>query len=203
MLFKRRDKEPLSKKIGNLLWPRMGFRRMFDYYKHRTIRIPDSEYSIAMGMGFGCLVSWTPTFGTHLLQCLLYCWIFRANFVAAFIGSGLGNFWTTPFMMYISYQVGKFILDVLGYDHILTNYTGEFGEEELTFSWELFKEHGWRPFLPLFVPTLIGGYVVGIATFPLFYYPTYYMVRGARKARRRLLERKVHKEAQVITGEAE
>lgn len=201
MLFKRRDKEPLSRKLGNLLWPRMGFRRMFDYYKHRTIRIPASEYAIAAGIGFGCMVSWTPTFGTHLLQCLLYCWLFRANFLAAFIGSALGNLWTTPVMMYISYQVGRIILTVMGYDGILTNHSGNFDNDDLDFSWDVFMEHGWRPFLPLFVPTLIGGYVVGILTFPVFYYPTFYMVKAARLARQKLVERKVHKEAVQITGQ--
>lgn len=201
MLFKRRDKEPIHRKLGNLMWPRMGFRRMVDYYKHRTIRIPASEYAIGAGVGFGCMVSWTPTFGTHLLQCLLYCWLFRANFFAAFIGSALGNLWTTPIMMYISYHAGRIILTVLGFDDILTNHSGNFDNDDLDFSWEVFREHGWRPFLPLFVPTLIGGYAMGILTFPLFYYPTYYMVKGARLARQKLVERKVHKEAAEITGQ--
>ena len=50
---------------------------------------------------------------------------------------------------------------------------------------------------------LIGGYAVGIATFPLFYYPFYFMVRGARAARRARIEHKVHKEAREVTGQAE
>lgn len=192
MIFKRRDKQRFIDKARDLLWPRMGWRRMVSYYKHRTIRIPAGEHSIACGVALGCLVSWTPTFGTHLLQCLLYCWMFRGNFMAAFIGSAFGNLWTTPFLMFIAYQTGKFMLMAVGLDHMVMDYTGD-----LTL--EVLQEQGMKVFLP----TLIGGYTVGILTFPLFYYPTYFMVKGAKAARRELIERKLHREALDITGQEE
>ncbi len=34
-----------------------------------------------------------------------------------------------------------------------------------------------------FIPTLVGGYMMALLTFPLFYYPFYYMIIGARKAK--------------------
>ena len=192
MLFRRRDKQPVVHKVRDLLWPRMGWKRVVDYYKHRTIRIPAGEYSIAMGLYLGCAVSWTPTFGTHLLQCLFFCWLFRANFFAAFIGSAFGNFWTTPFLMYFAYQVGKPIMLFFGFDHLVMDYTGDF-------TWDVLKEQGWKAF----VPTLVGGYTIAILSFPLFYYPFYYMVKGAKAARRELIEHKLHKEAVRITGQEE
>lgn len=181
MLFKRRSTEPFWNKIRNLLWPRMGWQRMVNYYKHRTIRIPASDYAIAAGVGFGALVSWTPTFPTHLLQCLLYCWIFRANFFAAFVGSAFGNLWTTPFLFYSAYVVGKMMLTSLGFDHLVMDHAGP-----LTL--DVIKEYG----MQIFLPTLIGGYALGIATFPLFYFPTFYMVKAARAARAKRLAAREH-----------
>lgn len=204
MILKRRDKQAFSDKVRDLLWPRMGWRRVANYYKQRTIRIPAGEYSIAMGLYIGCAVSWTPTFGTHLLQCLLFCWLFRANFFAAFIGSAFGNFWTTPFMMYAAYAFGKVVLQFLGFDSLV--------EENLAPmilslfadpSWDdvkvLFTDYGWQ----LFLPTLVGGYGIGILSFPFFYYPFYYMIKGAKSARRERIENKMHKEAVSITGQDE
>jgi uncharacterized protein (DUF2062 family) len=192
MLFKRRDAEPLPKKIGNLIWPKMGFRRVLDYYKHRSIRIPASDHSIAAGLAFGCLVSWTPLFGTHLIQCLLFCWLTRTNVIAAFIGTAFGNLLTTPFLMLVAYHVGKFILSMLGFDVGIHHVDPTMGMTEEAFE---------RP--KIFLPTLVGGYTVGILTFPLFYYPFYYMVKGARAARRNRIEQKIHKEAQEVTGQME
>lgn len=188
MLFKRRNAEPLKHKLRNLLWPSMGFRRVLDYYKHRSIRIKASEHEIAAGIAFGCLVSWTPLFGTHLLQCLLFCWLTRTSFIASVIGSAFGNMLTTPFLMLIAYHVGKVILSLLGHDDPLPHLTEGLEEHEVG-----------AP--GIFLPTLIGGYTVGILTFPLYYYPSYYAVKGARAARRLRIERKAHKEAAQITGQ--
>jgi uncharacterized protein (DUF2062 family) len=191
MLFKRREEEPLSQKIRNLIWPSMGFRRVIDYYKHRSIRIPAADHSIAAGLAFGCLVSWTPLFGTHLIQCVIFCWLTRTNLVAAFIGTAFGNFLTTPLLMLIAYHVGKIILHVLGFD-VVHHIDPSLNASEETFQ----AKH-------IFIPTLVGGYAVGIATFPLFYYPLYYMVKGARTARKKRIEQKIHHEVREVTGQTE
>jgi uncharacterized protein len=191
MLFKRRTAETLKQKLGNLVWPKMGFRRVLDYYKHRSVRIPASDHSIAAGLAFGCLVSWTPLFGTHLIQCIVFCWLTRTNVIAAFIGTAFGNLLTTPLLMLIAYHVGKIILHSLGFDVVHQT------DPNLTVNEEAFQTK------EIFLPTLVGGYAVGIATFPLFYYPFYFMVKGARAARRARIERKVHKEVREVTGQAE
>lgn len=191
MLFKRRTAEPLKQKIINLVWPKMGFKRVLDYYKHRSVRIPASDHSIAAGLAFGCLVSWTPLFGTHLIQCIIFSWITRTNVIAAFIGTAFGNLLTTPLLMLIAYHVGKVILHTLGFDVVHHADPSVYVGEE---AYQAPK---------IFLPTLVGGYAVGIATFPLFYYPFFYMVRGARAARRARIEKKIHKEAREVTGQAE
>lgn len=207
MLFQRRFKQSFFAKARNLIWPKMGLRRLFDYYKHRTVRIPASEHSIAAGMAFGALVSWTPTFGTHLLQCGLFCWLTRTNFIAAFVGSGFGNPWTTPMLMLIAYHVGKGIFIGTGHGDILAAVEGSSatfgGFLRDILSANVTYDMIAADFKVYLLPTLVGGYTMGLATFPLFYYPTYYMVKGARAARRARIERKVHEDAIEVTGQAE
>lgn len=192
MLFKRANSQPLKDKIGNLVWPKMGWMRVLNYYKHRSIRIPDSEHSIALGLAFGCAISWTPPVGVHLIQCGLFCWITKSNWIASFIGTAFGNPWTTPFMMVLSYQVGKALYIGFGHQDLLLDHMGP-----ITF--ELLTTEG----LKIFLPTVIGGYVLALATFPLFYFPFYYMVKGARLARQKRLERTAHKVAIEVTGQKE
>lgn len=206
MLFRRRERQTNWVKIRNLIWPDMGLQRLWAYYKFRSIRIPASEHSIAAGFAFGCSVSWTPTFGTHLLQCLLFCWATRTNWIASFLGTAFGNPWTTPMLMLISYHVGKALFVATGHSHVIALDDGaatfsEFMRHILSgsMSWEAFLAN----FMEYFLPTLLGGYVMGLATFPLFYFPFYYMVKGARAARRARIERKVHAHAIGMTGQAE
>lgn len=204
MMFKRRTAQTALQKFRNLIWPRMGWRRVGLYYKHRTVRIPDSEYSIAAGLAFGCAISWTPTFGLHLLQCAIFSWIARANWLAAFLGSAFGNPWTFPALMFISYHVGKALFIGTGHEGYITPEADKtFGEfiktvHENGASWELIREN-FREFL---LPTLIGGYMMALATFPLLYFPFYFMVKGARMARKMRIENKAHKKAAEITGQA-
>jgi len=206
MLFNRRIKQKTWPKIRNLIWPDMGLKRLWNYYKHRSIRIPASEHSIAAGFAFGCSVSWTPTFGTHLLQCALFCWITRTNWIAAFLGSGFGNPWTTPMLMLIAFHVGKALFVATGHGDIITPDDGAatFGEFlKHILSGDVSLKMLSDNFYEYLLPTLLGGYTMGLATFPLFYYPFYYMVKGARAARRARIEKKVHRDAIEMTGQAD
>ncbi len=110
-------------------------------------------------------------------------------------------------LMLISYHVGKALFIATGNADILVATDaahatfGAFlksilhGEITLALISANFKTY--------LLPTLIGGYTMGLATFPLFYYPTYYMVKGARAARRARIESRVHKEAIEMTGQPE
>lgn len=55
--------------------------------------------------------------------------------------------------------------------------------------------------MKIYLPMLVGGYICAVVTFPAFYYTFYYMIKGARTARRKRIERKVHKVAKEVTGQ--
>lgn len=175
MLFKRKNKRALWKRALDYLWPKMGIKRTAIYYKHRVLRIPAGSHSIALGLAAGICVSWTPTFGTHLIQVFLFCLLFRANFFAGMLSSLIGNPWTFPALMWTSYQVGVAILSLLGFHNLIPEDDGS------TF----FENFGDTPFR-VYTPTLIGGYILAVGTFPFVYFPLYFMVKTARKTRAKL-----------------
>jgi len=206
MLFQRRHKLPLLAKIRNMIWPTMGLKRLLQYYKHRTVRIPASAHSIASGLAFGCAISWTPTFGTHLLQCAAFSFIFRANWVAAFLGSALGNPWTTPLMMLIAYHVGKAFFIATGHSdflHLIDGAAPSFKSFlKAILEGKVTLDMLQANFQIYLLPALIGGYMMALATYPLFYYPFYGMIKSARAARAARIAHKVHVEAAEITRQA-
>jgi uncharacterized protein (DUF2062 family) len=84
----------------------MGWDRFFSYIKHRVIRIGDSPRNIALGLAIGLAVSFNPFFGTHIAQALVLCFLFRANYLAAAIGTLAGNPVTFPVFWAMSAPVG-------------------------------------------------------------------------------------------------
>jgi len=171
MLFKRRDRLTPLQFFGRFFKSWTAWKRSFIYIKHRILRLPHSTHDIAMGLASGCVVSWTPVFGFHILQCYIFCKIFRANFLAALLGTLFGNPWTFPILLWIAYLVGNFITTYTGLDHLIALKTGAevLGDENLA--------------VKAFFPTLVGGYFMAVVTFPIFYFAFYYFIEGARKAK--------------------
>lgn len=175
MLFKRKNKKSLWHLVRDIIWPRKGWKRAFIYIKHRILRIPHSTHDIAMGLAAGCVVSWTPTWGIQILQCFVFCKIFKANFFASVIGTMFGNPWTFPILIWISHLVGEAVINSTGLDSYF---------EMLGYNTVVPDDKG--SVVTAFIPTLIGGYIMALATFPIFYYSFYYMIKAARAAKIRV-----------------
>ena len=173
MIFKRRQQQTLGQKIRNIIWPQMGLKKTAIYYKHRIIRLPHSTRDIAMGLASGCVVSWTPTPPFQILQCYIFCKITRANFLASLLGTTFGNPWTFPILFFISYSVGDAVLDITSLRELMALLIGEN---------TLFQEDGFA--MSTFIPTLVGGYIMAVVTFPLFYYSFYYLITAGRASKR-------------------
>lgn len=231
MLFQRRIPETVSNKARNWIWPKQGWVRTLKYYKYRAIRIEDSSYSIAAGLAFGCAISFTPAFGTHLLQSALFCWIFRANWLAAALATTFGNPLTFPILWSISYYVGIGIfrlLDFIGLFDMQKFITGSYSFARIseignfiidsivrivTFRADQIAElysgyeyiHSASDFFYQFwlylFPILVGGYITGALFYPVFYYPFRAMIRAARQARKKLITKKAHRVAKEVTGQ--
>lgn len=189
-MFKRR--QPLTKLqlLRELFWPSMGWKRTGKFIKHRVLRLSDSSYKIARGLACGASMSFSPLVGSHFIQAGIIAYFIKGNLLASLIGTFVGNPWTFPFMWYASYLLGVWLFGLFGFENL-----GEM-PDEMSFSvmWEMIKGDPLR----LFVPWLLGGYILVIVSWPFYFLIFFYLVRAGKRARRaakeRRLKRKVKKQ---------
>lgn len=192
-MFKRRTPRTVLQNIRELFWPSMGWIRAAKYTRLRIVRLSDSTQKIALGLAIGTGISFTPIIGTHFIQAGFLAYIFRANFLASLIGTFAGNPWTFPFMWWAAMAFGSFIFQSLGFSASVSL------PEHVDFGvvWELIKTEPFR----IFMPWLLGGYLLALLSVPLTYMLYYQLVHNAKKARIRVRERRLHRIAREVTGQ--
>ena len=133
-------------------------------------------------------MSFTPFFGFHFFGAIGVVWLlgFRINMVAAMVGTLIGNPWTFPIFMLVSYHVGLFILSIFGFYEENTHITASLREQDGS-GFATFITHN---FNDLFLPTAAGGILMMIVAWPLYYWIYHYIVRGAQRARALRIKRK-------------
>ncbi|MFP4097395.1 MAG: DUF2062 domain-containing protein [Alphaproteobacteria bacterium] len=176
-MFKRRKPLTLIESSRELFWPSMGWKRAAYYTKHRLLRIADTTHSIALGLAIGTGVSFSPLLGTHFIQAAILAFILRANPLAAMMGTFAGNPWTFPFIWWAGFSLGCFLFSAFGIEGPREL------PDELSFSvmWEIAKTHP----LDLFLPWMLGGYIMLFLMIIPAYIIYYQLVRAAKKAKAR------------------
>ena len=142
-------------------------KRFVSYYKLKLARLPASSYAISSGFACGSMVSFTPLLGFHFLLAIMFAYLLRANYIAALLGTIIGNPVTFPFIWGLIYKVGVFVVDKpnsnlsphINFDMIV-NQTYE-----------------------IFIPMVVGGAILAIPIWVSTYYITYSFVSSFKKAR--------------------
>lgn len=188
-MFKRKKPREWHENVRESVWPSSGFSRAAQYYGYRITRIPGSSHAIAAGLATGVAVSFTPLFGLHLLLSFAIAWVIRGSLLASAIGTLIGNPWTFPLILVLTYQTG---LRLLGWQE-----TASIAEVLRNFS--LFDE----PFStigPVLLPLVVGAVPYIVLSWILVYFPTRRIIR-ARK--RKIEERAAMRAATALheTGE--
>jgi uncharacterized protein len=201
MVFKRRDRPPVTTRIREAILPRGGWRRAIEYLAHRVRRIPDTPHRIALGIACGVFVSFTPFFGIHVGAAIAFAWMLRANIVASVIGTFAGNPVTIPLIAPVALGLGRRILGygVTGRDPSrIQDAFGEFftglwdsllslfgyGESEWYKVAHFVEDVMW----PYFVGGLLPGLVAAIAS----YYLTRPVVAAYQTRRRNRMLSRAH-----------
>ena len=91
MVFKRRDRRAVINIMRDLLWPKGGWSRAFQYVKHRVRRLPDTPERIARGIWVGVFITFTPFYGLHIVAAILLARVFKGNALAALLATFVGN----------------------------------------------------------------------------------------------------------------
>ena len=142
-------------------------RRFFSYYKLKLARLPASSYAISAGFACGSMVSFTPLLGLHFVLAVVFSYLLRANYIAALIGTIVGNPISFPFIWGLIYKVGAFIVDRSD-NNLIPNINFEI----------IIKQT-----YDIFIPMLVGGAVLAIPVWLLTYFITYSFVSSFKKAR--------------------
>ena len=141
--------------------------RFISYYKLKLARLPASPHAIAAGFACGSMVSFTPLLGLHFLLAIVFAYIIRGNYVAALLGTIVGNPITFPFIWGLIYKVGAFVT---------SNKQKELNNEInidmiLTQTYEIF------------LPMLLGGAILAIPVWLLTYLLTHSFVSSYKKSK--------------------
>ncbi len=189
-MFKRRKPRKITSHIGEFIWPSMGWKRFFRYVMHRTIRLSGNNYSIAAGLASGAAISSTPIFGTHIIQALIITYIIRGNLIASAIGTLWGNPWTFPFLLFMSYETGMYVLDLAGLNSDIPEMA-----QNITMT-DIFTNY-----MDFIIPMTVGGYICAIILWPLYFAVFYILIRNAKAAKMTIKKRRIKKVAKEITGQ--
>ena len=142
-------------------------RRFFSYYKFKLARLPASSYAISAGFACGSMVSFTPLLGFHFVLAIIFAYLLRANYIAALIGTIVGNPISFPFIWGLIYKVGAFIIDKPE-DNLRPN-----------INFEIIINQTYD----IFIPMLVGGAVLAIPIWVITYFITYSFVSSFKKAK--------------------
>lgn len=180
-MFRRREPLPLYRRLRQLLWPSLGWRRSLHYMMHRLSRLPGTPYRIAAGFASGAAISFTPFMGLHFVLAMLLSLALRGNLIAAAFGTVVGNPWTFPLIWAWAFALGRWMLGG----------SGAF-QEGLTLAY-IFD----RPFEVL-LPMTLGGVPTAIVAWFVAYWPIRSLVSQYQRARRWRIRRKVKRQQAAL-----
>jgi len=176
-MFKRRKPRSTLQKARQIVWPSMGWKRLGTYLKHRILRLDDTPHNIALGLALGAGVSFSPLMMTHLIQGGIFAFIFRANIPAALIGTIIGNPWTFPFIWYASLSLGSALFGLIG----MPVDASPPADVDLQMIWNMLFNDPMR----LFLPWMLGGYVLCVVVTAALYPIYFYMIKAALRFKNR------------------
>ncbi len=152
------------------------FFRFLSYYKLRLARLPASSYAVSSGFACGSMVSFTPLLGLHFILAIVFAFLIRGNFIAALIGTVVGNPITFPFIWGLIYKVGTF---VTSFKHVNLN-------KDINF--EMIINQTYEIFFPMLVGGIVIAPLVWIITFVIIYsFISSYKKRKIKKNKRSVL----------------
>ncbi len=141
--------------------------RFISYYKLKLARLPASPHAIASGFACGSMVSFTPLLGLHFLLAIVFAYIIRGNYVAALLGTIVGNPITFPFIWGLIYKVGAFV----------TSTKQKQLNHEINFDMIVTQTY------EIFLPMLLGGAILAIPVWLTTYLLTYSFVSSYKKSK--------------------
>jgi len=200
VVFKRRDRRPILQTLTAIFYPRGGWVRAIEYWKHRVRRLPDTPEKISRGIWAGVFVSFSPFFGLHFLMAVIMGRIMRGNLLAALTGTFIANPLTYLPIAATSLGVGHFLLGTRPTQGAVVSLGEKFSDAgadlwhniKAIFTQERMDWHGLAVFFDeVFYPYMIGGLVPGVVVATVCYYLSVPVIAAYQNRRRKRLRAKL------------
>lgn len=211
-MFKRRRARSFWQNIGEVFYPRIGWRRATSYTLHRLRRLPDSPHKIALGFSVGVFLTFTPLFGLHLLLAALLAHLLRGNVLAGLTGTFIGNPFTFPFISVGCYNMGVLLIGNGGQGHEAESVSQALGTFFSDLAYNLYAfltghETVWTGvsgvFRAVIVPYALGGVVIGLPLACVSYIVARPLVKAYQIRRRKRLMAKAVQRSKAQKQEAQ
>ena len=212
MVFKRRDRRGIWRTLSDLVYPRGGWARAFEYVKHRVRRLPDTPEKISRGIAAGVFTSFTPLYGMHFIVAALIAHVMRGNILASLLATFFGNPLTYVPIAVASLGTGYWMLGIplnaslFGLGHAADpNYCTlgcRFGNAfyDIGHNFMAIFTHervDWRGLIEfhheVFYPYLIGCIIPGAVSAAVCYFISVPVIGAYQKRRRKVLQERLAK----------
>ena len=200
MVFRRRDRRSIFRILADVIYPRGGWGRAFEYVKHRVRRLPDSPVKISRGIWAGVFTSFTPFFGLHFVFAALLATAMRGNVLAAIMATFFGNPLTFPAISVGSLEIGYYLLGTRGHDSASQSMGKKFNNAAYDL-WHNFtamftpERADWKGlsvfYDDVFLPYLVGGIVPGVLIATVCYLLSVPLISAYQNRRRNKLRAKL------------
>lgn len=197
-MFKRRQKKALVERLRSWFWPKGGFGRVASYHWLKLQRLQSTPGRTARGFACGIFASFTPFVGLHLLVTFGLAFLLRGSFLAAVVGTFIGNPLTFPIIWLSSHQLGSFILGRSS-GPAAEGSAPDF-EADMNVWGQLFSGQSVNGLWDnIMLPMLVGGVPMGLFAATVFYFMSYKAVESYQNRRRAKMEEK----RQALLAEAQ
>ena len=164
--------------------------RLKQFLKYRILHVDDSPHRIALGVGLGLFIAWTPFIGFHMLMVLGLAIVLRANKLVALAWVWVCNPLTYFPVFYPSYLLGRALLKLFrpgtelssaqveemfgrfGSSPFFTNFfRAEFRHDLVNLLWQIGYE------------LCVGSAIIGLSIAVSAYFGTYSLIVWYRRSR--------------------
>ena len=105
------------------------------------------------------MVSFTPILGFHFVLAVVFAYLIRGNFIAALIGTVVGNPLTFPFIWGLIYKIGTYVTKI------------KLGKITHEINFDMIVNQTYE----IFFPMLAGGVIIA----PLVWIITYFIIHSS------------------------
>lgn len=185
--------------VGELLWPKGGWKRAFLYVKHRVRRLPDSPERIARGIWAGVFTTFTPFYTLHFVVAAIIARIMNGNILAALSATFFGNPLTYVPIGVVSLKTGHFLLGTEFDETVDRSLVGKFVDASKDLGNNLIALltdrdadwHGLEIFYnEVFYPYMVGGLLPGAIAGTVAYLLSLPLIKAYQKRRRSRIKAK-------------